>query len=193
MRALALIPLTTCAVLTACGSQQDQDATLGAIDEASTTDTIEVGLAQLRDKDGTEVGTAILTKNSDSFSLALNLKDLPAGEHGLHFHTSGLCEGPEFTSAGGHLNPEGNTHGKLSEGGQHLGDLPNITIGADGTLTQNIALTWGADANAEALFDSDGTALMVHAGPDDYITDPAGDAGPRIACGILLPTDSAGT
>lgn len=190
MRALTFVSLASLAFLAACGSQQDQDASVPPENEGSAIGRIEVGSALLRDKDGTEVGTATLAKTSDNLSLALNLKGLPPGEHALHFHTRGLCEGPDFKTAGGHLNPEGNTHGKLSPGGKHLGDLPNVTVAEDGTISKTLTLGWAFDQVDSAIFDEDGTAIMLHEGPDDYKTDPAGAAGPRIACGVLTRTSN---
>lgn len=86
------------------------------------------------------------------------------------------------------MNPGGNTHGKLSPGGKHLGDLPNVTVAEDGTVSQKLMLDWTFDQVESAIFDEDGTAIMLHEGPDDYKTDPAGAAGPRIACGVVMRT-----
>ena len=107
------------------------------------------------------------------------------GEHGFHLHTTGKCTAPDFTSAGGHLNPGNNTHGSMSPGGQHLGDMPNLTIAANGTGRAEVQLEGNATDVLADIFDADGTAVVVHEGPDDYRTDPAGDAGSRIACGVI--------
>ena len=108
-----------------------------------------------------------------------------AGEHGLHFHAVGTCEGPDFKSAGGHLNPEGHQHGMLNPMGSHLGDLPNFIADAQGHAQLQIALDQLPDKLLPHLFDADGTAIVVHAAADDYRTDPSGNSGARIACGVL--------
>jgi Cu-Zn family superoxide dismutase len=111
---------------------------------------------------------------------------LPAGAHGLHFHTVGACT-PTFDAAGGHYNPTQRQHGFNNPQGVHAGDLPNLEIGADGTgtyrtVTDRITLEQGA---ANTVYDADGTSLMVHANADDYVTDPTGNSGGRIACGVV--------
>ena len=146
-----------------------------------------LGHANLTTANGTPVGTAQLLASGDRLSLAVAMTGVPEGTHGFHLHTTGKCEAPDFSSAGGHLNPLDKDHGTLDPDGSHLGDLPNIVIGANrsGTLTADIAGTRGQVL--DWLFDADGTAVVLHADADDYRTDPAGDAGPRIACGVLRP------
>ncbi len=141
--------------------------------------------ADIVDSAGTALGTVALIAIDDRLEIAVDLKGVEPGTKAFHLHTTGECDGPDFTSAGGHLNPAGNTHGKLSEDGQHLGDLPNLDVADDGRVESRIAIDAGAEEAIAAMNDQDGTAIMLHAGPDDYISDPAGDAGPRIACGIL--------
>lgn len=150
--------------------------------------TERLGSATLATANGTPVGTAQLLAEGDQLSLAVALTGVPQGAHGFHLHTTGKCAAPDFSSAGGHLNPLGKDHGTLDPDGSHLGDLPNIVIGANrsGTLTADIPGSRGRVL--DWLFDADGTAVVLHAGADDYRTDPAGDAGPRIACGVLRPT-----
>ena len=118
----------------------------------------------------------------------LNVTGMPAGEHGAHLHTVGRCDAPDFTTAGGHLNPLGKKHGTHNPQGSHLGDLPNLVVAADGTGSLTIPLAGTAAELEASLFDGDGTAIVVHAGPDDYMTDPAGNSGGRIACGVFRPT-----
>jgi Cu-Zn family superoxide dismutase len=121
--------------------------------------------------------------------LDLQLRGLPPGTHGMHFHSVGRCEGgtaAPFTSAGLHFNPHGRRHGLSSVDGPHAGDLPNVVVRGDGTArvdvtTDRVSLTTGRTN----LFDADGAALMVHAAADDQITDPGGNAGGRIACGVV--------
>lgn len=150
--------------------------------------TERLGSATLTTANGVPVGTAQLLADGDQVSLAVALTGVPEGAHGFHLHTTGKCEAPDFASAGGHLNPLGKDHGTLDPDGSHLGDLPNIAIGANrsGTLSADLA---GSRARVlDWLFDADGTAVVLHADADDYRTDPSGNAGARIACGVLRPT-----
>lgn len=161
-----------CSILTACASVRDLP-------------TKRVASATLRQGNGLPAGTAVLTAASDRLTLSLALVGLPAGSKGMHLHMVGRCDAPDFVSAGGHLNPAGRKHGTDNPAGSHLGDLPNIVVNANGTAAASAQLT-GSRAELEAsLFDADGTAIVVHAGPDDYKTDPSGNSGARIACGVL--------
>ena len=144
--------------------------------------TERLGSATLRFANGLPAGTAQLYGNGSEVSLSAGFDP---GTRGIHLHTTGKCDAPGFTSAGGHLNPQGHQHGTENPQGAHLGDLPNVTIGSSGGGTVSATLRSSrADALA-ALFDSDGTAIVVHAGPDDYRTDPSGNSGDRIACGVF--------
>lgn len=144
-----------------------------------------VGEANLAFANGLPAGTVQLTSNGQTVSVAVAAVGLPEGQHGFHLHTTGKCTAPDFKSADGHLNPRNATHGSLSPGGKHLGDMPNLSVAANGTGTADIQLEGNADAVLDDIFDADGTAVVIHAGPDDYRSDPAGDAGPRIACGVI--------
>lgn len=147
--------------------------------------TERLGSATLRFANGLPAGTAQLYGNGSEVSLSVALAGFDAGTRGIHLHTTGKCEAPGFTSAGGHLNPQGHQHGTENPQGAHLGDLPNVTVGASGGGTVSATLR-GTRADALAsIFDSDGTAIVVHAGPDDYRTDPSGNSGDRIACGVF--------
>lgn len=142
---------------------------------------------EMKNAKGDSVGVATITeKKGAGVEIALDLKGLPAGEHALHFHMTPKCEGPDFTSAGGHFNPTGKEHGLKNPKGPHAGDMNNFTVAAAGTAKATITnanVTLGTGANS--LFANGGTALMVHAAADDMKSDPAGNAGARIACGVI--------
>jgi Cu-Zn family superoxide dismutase len=142
---------------------------------------------EMKNGKGESVGVATITdKKGAGVEIALSLKGLPAGEHALHFHMTPKCEGPDFTSAGGHFNPAAKKHGMKNPEGPHAGDMSNFTVAAAGTAKATVAnanVTLGAGANS--LSANGGTALMVHAAADDMKSDPDGNAGARIACGVI--------
>jgi len=145
----------------------------------------ETANAALKDKTGKSVGTVELSQTPASVLLKLSLKGMPAGEHAFHIHAVGKCE-PPFESAGPHFNPGGKHHGILSGEG-HAGDMPNLHVPASGQLEVeviNAAITL-AKGKPNSVFDADGSAVVIHAGKDDYKSDPAGNAGDRLACGVI--------
>lgn len=158
---------------------------LAACTTAAEAPTETIAAATLSMADGTPAGSAELRADGDALSLAVTVTGIPAGTHGFHLHTTGQCTAPDFTSAGGHLNPAEREHGKENPAGSHFGDLPNLEVGAGGTASITADLGSDRAAAMDWLFDADGTAVMVHADPDDYRTDPTGNAGARIACGVL--------
>jgi superoxide dismutase, Cu-Zn family len=152
-----------------------------ATDSSSTQ-----GQATLLNKEKESVGKAKVRDVPHGLVIHLNVTQLPEGTHAFHIHETGTCEAPDFKSAGGHLNPGNRKHGLLDPKGFHVGDMPNIHVSEKGQLEVEIfvpeaTLTEGK----QSLMDKDGAALVVHEGRDDYQTDPAGDAGPRIACGVI--------
>ena len=141
--------------------------------------------ATLKDQKGAEVGAVDLTQTPAGVMLRLSLKGLPAGERAFHIHAVGRCEAP-FTTAGGHFNPGGHKHGLLVGPG-HAGDMPNLHVPAGGALVVEIlnAAVTLEKGKPNSLFHSGGTSIVIHAGKDDYKSDPAGNAGDRIACGVI--------
>ncbi|AHG91324.1 superoxide dismutase copper/zinc binding protein [Gemmatirosa kalamazoonensis] len=140
--------------------------------------------ADLRDVNGASVGTVTLTQTAHGVLITGDLSSLPPGVHAIHVHDSGRCE-PPFTSAGGHYNPAMRSHGFRANTGNHAGDLPNFSVGTNGTghvetISRDLTLAQGG-----GLFDGDGSSIVIHGGPDDYQSDPAGNSGPRIACGLI--------
>lgn len=142
----------------------------------------------LKDAAGKTVGTAKLTQaRAGGVQIAIAVRGLEPGEHAVHIHETAKCEGPDFKSAGPHFNPEHKKHGKDNPDGAHAGDLPNIKVNAKGGATTTLVasgVTLGDGDNS--VFANGGTALVIHAKPDDNKTDPAGAAGDRIACGLIL-------
>jgi superoxide dismutase, Cu-Zn family len=147
----------------------------------------ERATAVLNDAKGNEVGKAEVTTTPSGVLIRLDLTALPAGDHAFHIHAVGKCEPPDFKSAGPHFNPDQTKHGYLSPEGPHAGDMPNLHVPADGKLQVEILEPNVTLSGESPLLDADGAALIIHAGADDYRTDPAGNSGDRIACGVVTP------
>ena len=143
--------------------------------------------AVLNDADGKEVGKVTLVTTPSGTLITLALTAAPPGAHGFHIHTVGKCEAPKFESTEGHFNPDKTQHGFLNPEGPHAGDMPNIHVPESGKLTVEVLNPLVTLSGESALLDEDGAALMLHADPDDYKSDPAGHAGGRIACGVIAP------
>jgi len=163
-------------------------AVLGGCAGVSASSSKPVATATLLGANGAVAGNAVLSATGDRIGLHVDVSGLPGGVHGTHLHAVGKCEPSGFTSAGGHLNPAGRQHGTMNPMGSHLGDLPNLTVAADGTGSFDVVLDGSASEIERSLFDHDGTAIVIHAGPDDYRTDPSGNSGARIACGVFART-----
>jgi Cu-Zn family superoxide dismutase len=145
-----------------------------------------LAMAKLLNAEGETTGIAVLTEGSAGVRIAVNVKGIAPGEHAFHIHSAGSCKPPDFKSAGGHFNPFGRKHGIRNPDGAHAGDLPNVLAGPDGTAASvMLAPLATLEAGKNSLFRPGGTAIVIHAGHDDYLSDPAGNAGPRIACGVI--------
>ena len=194
---IALLLLASGLSLTACSRADDAasgdslmlgaDSTAAPSTMGGDTGAVASGpvTAALRDSAGNDLGTLTLMDSGQGVAVAGTLHGLPPGVHAIHIHTTGSCDAPAFTSAGGHWNPTNRQHGSENPQGPHFGDMPNITVAADSTVTVQATTPGGTLRGTNALLDADGAAVMIHGGEDDYRTDPAGDAGDRIACGVI--------
>lgn len=144
--------------------------------------------AKIVNAQGTEIGTAKFTPSGQGVKVSVKVSQLTAGEHGIHIHAVGKCEGPAFTSAGGHFNPTNAHHGihNAKDPKPHVGDLPNLVVGANGKGRAIFTIEGATlDEGATSLFHEGGTALVIHAKADDLMSDPSGNSGDRIACGVI--------
>lgn len=176
----AIVGVMGCGMLVmSAGGAKAQDTA------ASPVKQIKVNLMTSK---GEPAGTAVLKQKKDGVQVKVNLQNVPFGEHGVHIHQNALCEGPDFKSAEGHFNPEGKQHGFENPGGHHAGDTPsNVSVGEDhrGSVTWMLTGVTLQPGAPNSLLSKGGTSLMVHEHADDMKTDPSGNSGNRIACGVI--------
>ena len=177
MRAIvAILVLSSAVAVAGCAGTGEQGLGAAAAE----------GRAELVDASGVAKGTARLRQTGGGVEVRIAANGLPAGPKGFHVHTTGKCDAPDFASAGGHWNPTAMKHGTESPAGPHLGDMPNLVIAANGSGEARFTLAGATlTGGATPLMDADGSAVMIHAGADDYKTDPSGNSGGRIACGVV--------
>lgn len=182
MRTL-ILTATSALALAACNAQPAENAAV-ANESAATNEAAAApkARAEMTTSDGTSAGVATITQDGTGLKVSFMSQRLPIGPHAVHIHTTGKCDGPGFESAGAHWNPENKQHGTENPQGSHKGDLPNVTVAGNGTGSIMYTVP---NATLADVLDADGAAFMVHADPDDNVTDPTGNAGGRIACGVL--------
>jgi Cu-Zn family superoxide dismutase len=142
---------------------------------------------EIRRADGSLAARAMVWQDRAGVQVRVQAAGLPTGHYGIHLHAVGRCDGPAFASAGPHWNPTARQHGSLNPAGHHLGDLPNLDVDASGDGRLEFEIAGASLSGTGGLFDADGTAVVIHAAADDYRTDPSGNSGARIACGVLKP------
>lgn len=145
--------------------------------------------ATIRDLAGARIGSATFTDTYSGILIRVTVTGIGLGAHGVHIHETGKCEAP-FTTAGAHANPQNKRHGFQSHDGPHLGDLPNIDMPAAGTLKFEFVLPGATLKAANAILDDDGAAIVIHSSRDDYMSEPSGGSGGRLACGIITVRSS---
>ena len=158
---------------------------IAALAVATPSRAADTASALLKDADGLQMGDVTLTAVPSGVLLAVDLFEMPPGDHAFHIHAVGKCEPPKFESAGPHFNPENKEHGLKNPQGPHAGDMPNIHVPASGELKFEVQNQMVTLSGKNALLDDDGAAIVIHKGADDYTSDPAGHAGNRLACAVV--------
>lgn len=175
-------------LIVACapGDNDNMTDTTAADSPAPMAATDPTVSATVRDAAGRDLGTLTFSDATGGISVSGTLTGLPPGEHGMHLHMFGRCDAPSFQSAGDHWNPNNRQHGSENAQGPHLGDLPNVTVGTDSTATvQGVTAGGSLRGTTDMLLDSDGAAVIIHSNRDDLSTEPSGNSGGPLACGIV--------
>lgn len=170
----------TALLLTGCVAKGDEP-----MEDANAGDQAPAAGAVLSDAGGRSLATASLYEEVGGVRVELSARGMAPGTYGAHIHMAGRCDAPAFESAGGHWNPTSRQHGRDNPAGSHLGDMPNLTVGNDGTGSITFLSRGARLAGAGGVMDAGGAAVIVHAAADDYRTDPSGNSGARIACGVV--------
>lgn len=178
-----LVALAPALILVGCTSASGESGTAAA---SSAMPAHAMATASLKAADGSDRGTAEVMEMPDGLMMTIKAVGFTPGAHGAHVHMTGVCTPPDFASAGGHWNPTGKKHGKNNPDGMHMGDMPNILIGADGSGELQFTIPGATlKSGPTPILDADGAAVVIHAVADDLASDPAGNAGGRLACGVL--------
>lgn len=193
MKRVLFVSLLLVVVVSGCKKEIDEPEMRGdAMDSAELNDQavhaeVEPLEVELMNEDGVGVGVAIFSEGDKGVQIELDAHHLNPGVHGFHIHEKGICEAPTFESAGGHFNPTNKKHGFDHPEGPHAGDMENIEVEDDGRIKVTIIndMVTLKEGEVNSLISKEGTSLMIHANPDDYVSQPAGDAGERIVCGVI--------
>lgn len=193
---LTILGCASLATLSACNSSTSGGAASASsaapstaarpAESAASAANVNSASVDLKNAAGQTVGQARLVQQGDAVVIDVSAAGLTPGKHGVHIHTIGQCAAPDFSSAGGHWNPTAKKHGLENPEGHHGGDMPNMDVGADGSgLLHTTLASATLSGGANPILDADGAALVIHAGHDDMKSDPAGNSGGRIACGVI--------
>lgn len=191
MRNIFILVVSFSFFLYGCKENKKPEVEMNHIDDKEAIEVDKVNsdndTVELINRKGEKIGEATFVEKDNGVMITVEARNLQLGLHGIHIHEKGLCEPPDFETAGAHFNPDDKAHGFNHQNGPHAGDLPNLNVTEDGTvifeyLNERVTLV---ENKAHSLRDSNGSSLIIHAKKDDYITQPAGDAGERIACGVI--------
>ncbi|MFD1358770.1 superoxide dismutase family protein [Fictibacillus halophilus] len=177
-------------ILASCGNKKEDEHKDHEMEESQAASSKVKGgsyIVNLVDTKGNKTGEATLTQTAEGVNVEVNATGLKPGEHGIHFHEKAICTPPDFKSAGAHFNPTDKKHGFLNPKGPHVGDIHNITADESGVVHGEVLSTMVSlnEGKSNSLFSNGGTALIIHADADDYKTDPAGNSGDRVLCGVI--------